>query len=40
MFAALSLALIVGVSVLTIHWHSVPKMLAAAPHALEGSITH
>ena len=40
LFAALSLALVVGVTVLTIHRHPASKMLAAAPIALEGSVTH
>jgi hypothetical protein len=39
-FAALSLALIVGVSVLTIHRYPRAKMLASAPIAIEGSVTH
>lgn len=40
LFAALSLTLIVGVSVLTLHRHSTPKMLAAAPIAVQGSLAH
>jgi hypothetical protein len=39
-FATLSLVLIVGVTVLTIHRHPASKMLAAAPITLDGSVTH
>lgn len=37
-FAALSLTLTVGVSMLTIHRHPTARMLAAAPIAHHGSI--
>jgi hypothetical protein len=38
--AGLSLALIVGVSVLTLYPHPNAKLLAEAPAALQGSVTH
>jgi hypothetical protein len=37
---AVSLSLIVGIGVLTIHRHPTTKLMAAAPSALQGSVTH